>query len=218
MLAKPISFSFACAVLYICSNITGLCETTVEPESTTDHDPRPTTEVETTTATTTRTTSTSPPGGEAPRITGSVILTIMSFGFLCFISKFLFEVHEPARWWTTIVGKMFPRFRINKGKLNINQDIQYDNIPALHRNFQIKSLSRREHLINMESNVVVFKNDYNKRHWRLNLLVLRSLCISFCYAKCVARGTHYQSYQDNWVTQVNYPWLSIINLLWDNLC
>lgn len=31
-------------------------------------------------------------------------------------------------------------------------------------NFQIKSLSRREHLINMESNVVVFKNDYNKRH------------------------------------------------------
>lgn len=87
---QSISFSYACAVLYIYSNITGLRETTVEPESTTDHDPRPTTEVETrdstaTTATTTRTTSPSPPGGEAPGITGSVILTTMSFGFLCFI-------------------------------------------------------------------------------------------------------------------------------------
>lgn len=114
---------------------TGLCETTVEPESTTD--PRPTTEVETTTATTTRTTSTSPPGGEAPRITGSVILTTMSFGFLCFI-KWIFVWNTSASTMmnigrSTIVGKMFSRFRINKEKLNINQDIQYDNIPALHR-------------------------------------------------------------------------------------
>lgn len=125
MLVKFILFLFVCVVLYICLNIIGLCEIIVELELIIDYDLRFIIEVEirdfiVIIVIIIWMISISLLGGEVFRIIGSVILIIMLFGFFCFISKFLFEVYELVWWWMIIVGKMFLRFCINKGKLNIN--------------------------------------------------------------------------------------------------
>lgn len=125
MLVKFILFLYVCVVLYICLNIIGLCEIIVELELIIDYDLRFIIEVEirdfiVIIVIIIWMISISLLGGEVFRIIGSVILIIMLFGFFCFISKFLFEVYELVWWWMIIVGKMFLRFCINKGKLNIN--------------------------------------------------------------------------------------------------
>lgn len=123
MLVKFILFLYVCVVLYIYLNIIGLCEIIVELELIVDL--RFFIEVEirdfiVIIVIIIWMISISLLGGEVFRIIGSVILIIMLFGFFCFISKFLFEVYELVWWWMIIVGKMFLRFCIDKGKLNIN--------------------------------------------------------------------------------------------------
>lgn len=115
-------FLFVCVVLYICLNIIGLCEIIVELELIIDL--RFIIEVEIIIVIIIWMISISLLGGEVFRIIGSVILIIMLFGFFCFI-KWIFVWNILVSMMMNIgcfiiVGKMFLRFCINKGKLNIN--------------------------------------------------------------------------------------------------
>lgn len=129
MLVKFILFLFVCVVLYICLNIIGLCEIIVELELINDYDLRFIIEVEirdfiVIIVIIIWMISISLLGGEVFRIIGSVILIIMLFGFFCFI-KWIFVWNILVSMMMNIgcfiiVGKMFLKFCVNKGKLNIN--------------------------------------------------------------------------------------------------
>lgn len=129
MLVKFILFLYVCVVLYICLNIIGLCEIIVELELIIDYDLRFIIEVEirdfiVIIVIIIWMISLSLLGGEVFGIIGSVILIIMLFGFFCFIKwSFVWNILVSMMMNSgcfIIVGKMFLRFCINKGKLNIN--------------------------------------------------------------------------------------------------
>lgn len=130
MLVKFILFLYVCVVLYICLNIIGLCEIIVELELIIDYDLRFIIEVEirdfiVIIVIIIWMISLSLLGGEVFGIIGSVILIIMLFGFFCFIKwsfvwSILVSIMMNNNGCFLIVGKMFLKFCINKGKLNIN--------------------------------------------------------------------------------------------------